>query len=149
MEVKMPEKQEYMDPQWWNFMVIDWHENQAAITFQSDLNLSQGSEEIIESLHLEALNQFLNMRGFNLKSFTPDDVPSPSQPQQHPPSDEKEGSIETLAEAGIKALEERIKALEELIRGRPKKDADARRENGEIPINSPTGKYLFPSPSAQ
>lgn len=142
----MSEKQEYGDPQWWNFMVIDWHENQTAITFQSDLKPSQGSEEIIESLHLEALNQFLNMRGFNLKSFTPDDVPSPSQPQKHPPSDEKEGPIETLAEAGIKALEERIRDLEEMIRGRRKKDDD---EDGEIPINSPTGKYLFTSPSAQ
>src|SRR5205823_14109320 len=115
-----------------------------AITFQSELDLSQGSQEIIESLHLEALNQFLNMRGFNLKSFTPDDVPNSSQPQQHPLSDEKEGSIETLVEDGFKALEERIKALEEMIRGRPKKDDDAQRENGEIPINTPLGKYLFP-----
>jgi hypothetical protein len=149
MEVKMSEEQEYMDPQWWNFMVIDWHENQTAITFQSKLDLSHGSQEIIESLHLEDLNQFLNMRGFNLKSFTPDDVPSSSQSQQHSLPDEKEGPIETLVEDGFKALVERIKTLEEMILGRPEKDDDEQRENGEIPINNPLGKYLFPSPSAQ
>jgi hypothetical protein len=107
----MPRKQEYTDPQWWNYMVIYWHENQAAITFHSDLDLSEGSQKIIDSLHLEALNQFLNMRGFNLKSFTLDDVPRPLQ-QQSPPLSRK-------------------------------------KKEEEPPINSQTGKYLFPAPSDQ
>ena len=143
----MPRKQAYPDPQSWSFMVIYWHENQASITFHSDLDLSEGNQEIINSLNLVTLNQFLNMRGFNLKSFTLDDVPHPPEPQKRPPSqEEREEPVEAFVEA-------EIKALEEMVHGRPKKDDDARHEKddtheeGENPINSPTGKYLFPAPS--
>src|SRR5260221_4349757 len=92
-------------------MVIYWHENRADITFHADLGIPGGSQKIIDSLHLEACNQFLNMRGFNLKSFTLDDVPRSLQ-QQTPPLSRK-------------------------------------KKEEEPPINSQTGKYLFPSPSDQ
>ncbi|HXZ03486.1 MAG TPA: hypothetical protein VEH81_01565, partial [Ktedonobacteraceae bacterium] len=110
----MPRKQVYTVPQPWNYMVIYWHENQAAITFHSKLDLADGKQKIIQSLNLEALNQFLNMRGFHLTSFTLDDVPRTPRTEEHPPSRRKKG--------------------------------DTQKEE-ETPINSPTGKYLFPAPS--
>ncbi len=94
----MPRKQADMNPGPWDYMVIYWHTNQAAIGFHSNLDRSKGVQEIINSLNLEPLNQFLNMRGFNLRSFTSDDVPR--QPEQEKRSLSKRGKGDTSRERG-------------------------------------------------
>lgn len=60
---------------WWSKMVVYWLEDQVALTFHSDLLPSAGKAAIVAALNLAGLNQFLNMRGYNLKPFTQDDVP--------------------------------------------------------------------------
>lgn len=52
---------------WWKRMVIHWHTSELMITFHSPLNVSERPETLISSLHLEELNQFLNLRGYNLR----------------------------------------------------------------------------------
>lgn len=56
-------------------MVAYWHESQVAITFRSDEQLSPTSvENVIASLHLDNLTQFLNTNGFTLTSFSAKDL---------------------------------------------------------------------------
>jgi hypothetical protein len=67
---------------WWSKMVVWWFENQLALHFHSPLDRAEGPARVIASLQLDTLNQFLNLRGYNLKPFTPDDVPHPSQEKE-------------------------------------------------------------------
>jgi hypothetical protein len=96
---------------WWNKTVLYWHENQSSITFHSPLDPTEPPERILESLHLDRLNQFLNKNGFNLKSFRLKDVPGPSQPPIpiRPPG---QGAIGTIVEKGIELFEKGVKAAE-------------------------------------
>lgn len=59
---------------WWTKMVVYWLENQAAITFYSPLPPTTDKEQIIASLHLDGLDKFLSMMGYQLLSFTERDV---------------------------------------------------------------------------
>lgn len=52
---------------WWKRMVIHWHSSELMITFHSPLSISERPETLISSLHLDELNQFLNLRGYNLR----------------------------------------------------------------------------------
>src|SRR5260370_38074654 len=54
------------DTPWWANMQMYWLEDQATITFHSQVSLSQGKDAVITSLKLDALNQFINQRGFAL-----------------------------------------------------------------------------------
>lgn len=54
-----------------------WLEDQVAIAFHSPLPPTADRQKIIASLQLDALRQFLQLRGFNLLPFTQDDMPRP------------------------------------------------------------------------
>lgn len=60
---------------WWSDMLMYWLEDQVAVTFHSKLKPSVGSEKIITSLKLDDLNEFLEVRGFELHSCTEKDIP--------------------------------------------------------------------------
>src|SRR5713226_2268764 len=105
---------EHTETLWWNRTVKYWQENQSAITFHSPLDPSAGPQRIIESLHLDRLNQFLNTNGFNLKSFRPKDVPGASEPPPPPPEQER-GPFKAIVEEGVKLAEEAIQAIEGAI----------------------------------
>ena len=67
---------------WWNEPILYWQPNQVAITFRTPVN----REEAIKSLNLDILGRFLAMHGFQLTSYTPDDVPL----QKGPPRNDRE-----------------------------------------------------------
>ena len=60
---------------WWCDMVMYWIEDQIAIAFHSEKELSVDSKNIIASLRLDDLNEFLKVRGFELLPFSKKDVP--------------------------------------------------------------------------
>ena len=99
--------QEQENSLWWNRPVVFWHENQVALTFHSGIDRSGGVENVIASLKLNDLNQFLQTSGFSLKSFTAKDVPHPE--------DTRREEIEKL-EAQLEALEAELEALERTTR---------------------------------
>jgi hypothetical protein len=68
--------------------VVYWHDNQVALTFLSNLPATDEPTKIIQSLHLDELNKFLNSRGFNLTSFGESDVPHPQAPDGDKEPDE-------------------------------------------------------------
>jgi len=67
----------------WVKMVMYWLENQVAIAFHSDVPFSSvvdvptPTDPIVTSLKLPSLNQFLQERGFKLRSFELKDLPRP------------------------------------------------------------------------
>ena len=158
---------------WWTKMVVFWHENQVALTFHSPLDFGQNPASIIESLHLQDLNAFLNMRGFNITSFTPQDVPNPPAPIEEPggQGDEDEPGEETPGQEIREGLQDIVEGAEDVVKGLgegirtaiDKVFAPLAEENGQShqqangnngggegepdSLNSPTGKYLFASPS--
>jgi hypothetical protein len=60
---------------WWSDMMMYWLEDQVAIAFHSSLPPASDRQDIITSLKLGDLNQFLQTRGFKLTPFTQDDLP--------------------------------------------------------------------------
>ncbi len=64
------------DTPWWGKMQMYWLEDQVTIAFHSKVSLSKGKEAVIKSLKLDALNQFVNQRGFTLISSNPNAAPS-------------------------------------------------------------------------
>jgi archaellum component FlaC len=108
--------QEQVNSLWWNSPVVFWHENQVALTFHSSLARTDGIENVIASLKLEDLNQFLMTSGFNLKSFTAKDVP-------HPEGTSRD-EIEKL-EAQLEMFEAELEALERSIPHRDQKNGQA------------------------
>jgi hypothetical protein len=68
--------------------VVYWHDNQVALTFLSNLPATDEPTKIIQSLHLDQLNKFLNAKGFNLTSFGESDVPHPRSPDGDKEPDE-------------------------------------------------------------
>ncbi len=62
---------------WWQDMVMYWIEDQVAIAFHSEEkpSVAVDSKDIIASLRLDDLNEFLKVRGFELLPFTKEDVP--------------------------------------------------------------------------
>jgi hypothetical protein len=69
--------QEQTNELWWNRPQLFWQENQVTITFHSSLDRAAGAEQVIASLKLGDLDQFLQTSGFHLQSFTAQDVPHP------------------------------------------------------------------------
>ncbi len=62
----MPKKQ----IPWWNYSVVYWLDDQVALTFHSDMSLTEVThDDVIDSLHLTHLNDFLNIRGLHLQAF--------------------------------------------------------------------------------
>src|SRR5689334_22654199 len=73
---------------WWSDIVMYWLEDQIAVTFQSDTSLSQGANEVLKSLRLDDLKQFLKVRGFGLlplDSQSAVQASTSSQPQSTTP----------------------------------------------------------------
>ena len=101
--------QEQSRSPWWNQSVVHWQANQVAITFHSPLDRAEGMEQVIESLRLNDLNQFLAAHGFQLRSFTLKDVPHPAEPSLH--------ELEQL-EAELEQLEAEVEMLERVARNR-------------------------------
>lgn len=138
--------------------VVYWHDNQVAITFLSPESISLGPKKIIQSLHLDRLNAFLNSRGFNLTSFGEHDVPrSPDEDEDEEPGETlvQEGievigkGIKAIGE-GIEALGEKIEELGQAIIDRVEhKDDDGSHDDDDDNkgLNSTVGKYLFASGS--
>ncbi len=60
---------------WWSDMMMYWLEDQVAVAFDSSLPPASDRQDIITSLQLDNLNQFLQTRGFTLTPFTQDDLP--------------------------------------------------------------------------
>ncbi len=150
------------DKPWWTKMVVFWHENQVALTFHSHLDLTDSPEAIIKSLRLQDLNAFLNMRGFNITSFTLQDVPNPPIEEPGQPDHDKEAGEETPGEEIREGAEEIIEGAEGVFKGVVRAVEKAfvplleENENGKKhtngngnsnDLNNPTGKYLFASDS--
>lgn len=101
--------QEQSRSPWWNQSVVHWQANQVAITFHSPLDRAEGMEQVIESLRLNDLNQFLAAHGFQLRSFTLKDVPHPAEASLY--------ELEQL-EAELEQLEAEVEMLERVARNR-------------------------------
>ena len=154
---------------WWTKMVVFWHENQVVLTFHSPLDFGHNPASIIESLRLQDLNAFLNMRGFNITSFTLQDVPNPPSPIEEPgqpggetPGQEIQEGLRDIVEGAedvIKGLDEGMQEAMGKAFGRLAGKSGHREQHtngnkssdgGEVKhddLNSPTGKYLFASPT--
>lgn len=127
--------------------VIYWLDNQVAVTFLSMLPISEGPTNIIQSLHLDRFNTFLNSRGFNLTSFGENDVPHPRSPDDEETGETfvKEG-IEEIGK-GVKAIGEGIEELGQAIIEHAEQKGDDENHDSEDSdtkgLNSPIGKYPF------
>lgn len=77
--------QESIHTPWWSDIVMYWVENHITITFQSDISLAQGTDKVLDSLHLDDLQQFLKVRGFALEPFDPQYAPDQSQSKPSSP----------------------------------------------------------------
>src|SRR3989442_7844755 len=79
----MPRRTHEKDLPPWIKMVMYWLESQVAIVFHSDVPYALVADSpvpthsLIKSLELPSLNQFLEERGFKLKSFRLKDIPHP------------------------------------------------------------------------
>ncbi len=101
-------------------MVVYWHENQIAITFRSSEALSTHTENVIASLHLDLLKQFLAENGFTLKTFQEQDLLRLPQPSN--------------------------KGSNVGRRGNQTGTTDSQKPDD---INNPAGKYIFISPGGK
>lgn len=135
----------------WSELNMSWLEDQVAVTFHSTKSFyDSSSQEIIASLNLNNLNQFLNNRGFALSTVSPDDIPHPPVEEKDPIEDKpemREEPVAALVDEGVAALKSRIEALEKMLlhpSGNRDQEPSARKDDD---INNPRGKYLFPSPS--
>lgn len=141
--------------------VIYWLDNQVTITFLSPEPISLGPERIIQSLHLDRLNAFLNSYNFNLTSFGENDVPHPVSSEEddgeEPGEPLVQEGIEVLGKGikaigeGIEALGEKIEELGQAIIDRAEQKGDHESHDGDDDenkgLNSTVGKYLFASGS--
>lgn len=136
-------------------MEMAWLENKVAITFHTDTPYyGSSAEDIIKSLRLDVLNDFLIERGFRLQSSNSLDVPSTAPTDEDREEDMREerenpleAFLEELAEGGVEAIQKSMKKLEELILNRLENKGDTHGETQRQDINDVRGKYLFPSPS--
>src|SRR6266571_2943395 len=126
----MTQMQEPIRVPWWSDMVMYWLEDQVAIAFHTDIPIHSDlppavqKEKIINSLRLDDLNQFLNARGFKLMSFIESDVPRVSGQGKQEISGGETSNMSHRETSDV-----------------------SQEATGIIPLTSPTGKYLFPSPS--
>src|SRR5579872_1691228 len=151
-------------PLWWNRPVVYWQENQVAITFHSPLDHSFKRDKVIGSLNLETLNRFLNVGGFNLKSFTSSDVlhqPSPESAEieiLEEDLERREAELEMLArgrrgsdveerEKNIEELERQIEQREQAIRNANQQGGNVQQGGIKPDLNNTIGKYIFRAPS--
>ncbi|HJT54936.1 MAG TPA: S8/S53 family peptidase [Ktedonobacteraceae bacterium] len=134
----------------WSELSMSWIEDQVAVTFHSTKPFYGSSpQEIIASLHLNNLNQFLNNRGFNLSTVSLEDIPRPVKEDQGRAKDERERReepLEAVVEEGIEALKRRIEALEQLLQ-HSSRDVHTEPSEKGGDLNDLRGKYLFPSSS--
>ncbi len=71
----MAQRQGPMRVPWWSDMIMYWLEDQVVIAFHSLLPPTADRQQIIASLRLNALSQFLQLRGFKLLPFNQNDLP--------------------------------------------------------------------------
>src|SRR5947209_4742629 len=136
-------------------MNMSWIEDDIAITFHTETPYyGSAPVDIIQSLRLDVLNDFLMERGFLLQSSAPQDVPSTTPIDQDTEEDTREEEenpleafLEELTEGGVEAIQKSMKKLEELILKRYNKKSDTSANPSKRDINDVLGKYLFPSPS--
>src|SRR5689334_6600488 len=84
----MAQNQGPMRVPWWSDMIMYWLEDQVAIAFHSHLPPTADRQQIIASLRLDALSQFLQLRGFKLLPFNQDDLPQSLGEEVAIPDDE-------------------------------------------------------------
>lgn len=139
-----------LDASQWADMTMFWLENEVTVTFHSDKPYHETPpEEIIRSLRLKQLNQFLNERGFLLESSNSSNIPRPLPTDEDQKEDEiekREHPFEAALEERFEWLKNRIEALEKMV-VHQKNDGPVPGEDQQDDINNPLGKYLFPSPS--
>jgi hypothetical protein len=123
---------------WWNQSIVYWQANQVVITFQPAapalaLNRHEWMKNVISSLNLDILDQFLSAHGFRLKSFSTKDVP---RPERTPADDKLLEELEQLEEEL-----ERMEALAELLKRVQAPSSWLRNANGE-PYKTPGQRDL-------
>lgn len=141
-----------------------WPKNQVTLTFHSALApTADNKQAIIDSLHLDDINRFLGEQlQLTLQSFEDKDIPHPRGPEEPGESLVDEG-LEVLGK-GLKAVGEAVERLDEgleelgekLISHVEKGEGEnigtedgGQDDDDESDLNSPRGKYLFPSPDGQ
>ncbi len=116
---------------WWNYSVVYWLDDQVTLTFHSEVSLARFRRmDVISSLRLTDLNDFLNIRGLQLRAFEPKHTyRRPERKEQQAPS--QQGNNDQMNDED----------------GR-KEEYDSNRAGKEF-INADIGKYMFPAASGQ
>ncbi len=119
---------------WWNYSVVYWLDDQVALTFHSEVSLAQFRRmDVIGSLRLTDLNNFLNIRGLQLQAFEPQHTyRRPVRKEQQDPS-QQGNSYQMNAEDG----------------GQEEYDGNEPDGAGKEFINADIGKYMFPASSGR
>ena len=134
-----------------------WPKNQVAFRFHSPLAPTPDNKQpIIDSLHLDDINRFLQKHNVTLKSFGERDISRPSEEEERGESLVDKGR--ELLGKGLKAVGHLGEGIEELGEkliehgeegiGSESTSKEGGRENDDDDndLNNPRGKYLFPSP---
>lgn len=108
-----------------------WHQNQVVFTFHSPEPLEAGAKFIIDSLHLDQLDEFLKEYNYQLKSFTRQDVPRPSH-HRDDDDDDDEQEASTASSQDMAA-----------------QSGEASDKRNTRQLKNRTGKYFFRSPSGE
>src|SRR5690348_15143963 len=103
-------------------MEMAWLEDKVATTFHTDTPYYGSSAvDIIKSLRLDVLNDFLIERGFRLQSSNSLDIPSTptGEDRKEDMREEEENPfeafLEELTEGGVEAIQKSMRKLEKLI----------------------------------
>ena len=116
---------------WWNYSVVYWLDDQVALTFHSKVSLARFRRmDVISSLRLTDLNDFLNIRGLQLQAFEPQHTYRRPVRKGQQDSAQRENNDQMNAEDG---------SQEEYNGNEAKKEF----------INADIGKYMFPAASGQ
>ncbi len=116
---------------WWNYSVVYWLDDQVALTFHSNVSLARFRRmDVISSLRLTDLNDFLNIRGLQLQAFEPQHT---YRRPVRKDKEQQENNYQMDTEDG----------------GQAEYGGDEPDEAGKEFINADIGKYMFPSASGQ
>lgn len=128
-----------MNMQYGTLWVQWWEENQVVFTFHSPESLESGSKRIIDSLHLDLLNGFLQKHNYQLKPYTNQDIPDPRTGNGDGDDDDGDGDEKGDGDA---------------LRSVPSADhvslpMDSGSGNDGRGLNTPVGKYFFLPPAGE
>ncbi len=151
----MSTTREHMGIPWWNKVVIYWHENHVTVSFHSPMALPADTRDpqafyhtfqaILESLHIDHLNDFLNMRGFNLKPLQLEtDLPRATTPQRTVPARRKATGVCGMVYDALGEIEATLGAEFAILeRGDASQPARGKHAN----LYTLHDKFFFPAPA--